>query len=112
MIARNGEQVHVALDDGTEVVALAVNPGPERTMLSIRPERAMIDPPDAVGINRFTARVEEMIYLGDHRRVRLSLAGMDDFIVKVPAAHAHGALALGVPVMVGWLWTDCRALDA
>jgi len=109
---RDGERLKVALDDGTEVTALAVNPGAERTMLSIRPERAMIDPPDSVGGNRFTARVEEMIYLGDHRRVRLSLGGMDDFIVKVPAGHAHGALALGATVTVGWLWTDCRALDA
>jgi putative spermidine/putrescine transport system ATP-binding protein len=109
---RDGERLLVTLDDGTEVTALAVNPGAERTMLSIRPERAMIDPPESVGANRFTARVEEMIYLGDHRRVRLSLGGMDDFIVKVPAGHAHGALALGATVTVGWLWTDCRALDA
>ena len=72
---RDGERLKVALDDGTEVTALAVNPGAERTMLSIRPERAMIDPPDSVGGNRFAARVEEMIYLGDHRRVRLSLGG-------------------------------------
>ncbi len=112
IVSRDGERAVVALDDGTEVTALAVNPGPERTMLSIRPERAMIDPPDSVGSNRFTARVEEMIYLGDHRRVRLTLAGMDDFIVKVPASHAHGSLALGATVTVGWLWTDCRALDA
>jgi putative spermidine/putrescine transport system ATP-binding protein len=112
IVSRDGERVQVALEDGTEVTALAVNPGAERTMLSIRPERAMIDPPDSVGSNRFTARVEEMIYLGDHRRVRLTLAGMDDFIVKVPAGHAHGTLALGATVTVGWLWTDCRALDA
>jgi putative spermidine/putrescine transport system ATP-binding protein len=112
VLGRDGARVGVELDDGTRVTALAVNVGTERTMLSIRPERAMIDPPEAVGENRFTARVEEMIYLGDHRRVRLSLAGMDDFIVKVPSGHAHGALAVGAPVSVGWLWTDCRALDA
>jgi putative spermidine/putrescine transport system ATP-binding protein len=112
ILSRDGSRVRVALDDGTAVDALAVNPGPERTMLSIRPERAMIDPPDDVGANRFAARVEEMIYLGDHRRVRLTLAGMDDFIVKVPAGHAHGALALGATVTVGWHWKDCRALDA
>jgi putative spermidine/putrescine transport system ATP-binding protein len=111
IIGRSGTEVRVQLADGTLVTALAVNPGDDRTMLSIRPERAMIDPPDVVGDNRFTARVEEMIYLGDHRRVRLSLAGTDDFIVKVPAGHAHGTLAIGAPVSVGWLWTDCRALD-
>ena len=112
VVGRSGTMVRVQLDGGPEVSALAVNAGEERTMLSIRPERAMIDPPDEVGDNRLTARVEEMIYLGDHRRVRLSLAGSDDFIVKVPASHAHGSLAVGAPVSVGWLWTDCRALDA
>ena len=112
IVGRTGAAVQVRLHDGTLVSALAVNPGEQRTMLSIRPERAMIDPPESVGANRFTARVEEMIYLGDHRRVRLSLAGTDDFIVKVPAGHAHGALAVGASVSVGWLWSDCRALDA
>jgi putative spermidine/putrescine transport system ATP-binding protein len=112
VVSHDGARARVALADGTVVEALSVCPGPERTMLSIRPERAMIDPPDEVGANRFAARVEEMIYLGDHRRVRLSLAGQDDFIVKVSAAHAHGSLALGATVTVGWLWKDCRALDA
>ncbi len=112
VVARSGTSLRVRLDDGTEVTALAVNPGAERTMLSIRPERAVIDPPDAAGDNRFPARVEEMIYLGDHRRVRLSLAGRDDFIVKVPASDERGTLAPGAAVTVGWAWTDCRALDA
>ena len=112
IIGRDDACVRVRLDDGTEAAALAVNPGAERTVLSIRPERAVIDPPEGAGANRFAARVEEMIYLGDHRRVRLSLAGRDDFIVKVPAGHAHGQLAVGAAVTVGWLWTDCRALDA
>ncbi len=102
----------VRLDDGTVVAALAVNPGTERTTLSIRPERAAIDPAEDVGDNRFAAVVRELIYLGDHRRVRLSLAGREDFVVKVPAGHAHGALAPGATVTVGWQWTDCRALDA
>ena len=102
----------VRLDDGTMVAALAVNPGSARTTLSIRPESASIDPAEDVGDNRFPAVVEEMIYLGDHRRVRLSLAGRDDFVVKVPAGHAHGALAPGAAVTVGWRWTDCRALNA
>ena len=112
VVARSNDSVRVRLDCGLAVTALAVNPGRQRTVLSIRPERAMIDPPDAVGDNRFEATVEEMIYLGDHRRVRLCLAGMDNFIVKVPAAHAHGTLEVGARITVGWLWMDCRALDA
>ena len=29
-------------------------------------------------------RIAELIYLGDHIRARLEVAGHDDFIVKVP----------------------------
>jgi putative spermidine/putrescine transport system ATP-binding protein len=112
VVERVGPRVKVAVEGGLVVEALAVNAGEQRTMLSIRPERAMIDPPDDIGPNRFTARVEEMIYLGDHRRVRISFAGRDDFIVKVPSGHVHGTLEVGAEVKVGWAWADCRALDA
>ena len=111
VVERSGERARVVLDGGLEVVALAVAAANGRTMLSIRPERAMIDPPAEVGPNRFAARVEELIYLGDHRRVRLAFAGRDDFIVKIPSGHVHGTLAVGTAVSVGWSWQDCRALD-
>ncbi len=112
VVERAGNRVRVAVEGGLQVDALAVNAGEQRTMLSIRPERAMIDPPEDVGANRFAARVEELIYLGDHRRVRLAFAGRDDFIVKVPSGHVHGTLEVGAEVTVGWAWADCRALDA
>jgi putative spermidine/putrescine transport system ATP-binding protein len=112
VIGRDGDRCRVALDNGPEVSALAVNIDGERTRLSIRPERVTINPTADAADNHLQARVEEMIYLGDHRRVRLSVAGTDEFIVKVPSGHAHGALAVGAVVSVGWSWADCRALDA
>ncbi len=112
VLSREGSRCRVALDNGPEVSALAVNIDGERTRLSIRPERAAINPAPGSVDNELPARVEELIYLGDHRRVRLSVAGTDEFIVKVPSGHAHGALAVGADVTVGWSWGDCRALDA
>jgi putative spermidine/putrescine transport system ATP-binding protein len=112
VIGRDGTRCRVVLDNGPEVSALAVNIDGERTRLSIRPERVAINPADSAIDNHLPARVEELIYLGDHRRVRLSVAGNEDFIVKVPSAHAHGALDVGSNVSVGWSWQDCRALDA
>jgi putative spermidine/putrescine transport system ATP-binding protein len=112
VMSRAGDQVQVSVEGGLVVQALAVNAGDSRTMLSIRPERAVIDPPETIGPNRFAARVEELIYLGDHWRVRLGFAGRDDFIVKVPSGHVHGTLEVGAAVTVGWAWADCRALDA
>jgi putative spermidine/putrescine transport system ATP-binding protein len=101
----------VRLDGGGEVWALAVNPVAERTMLSIRPERVVIDPPPDLGFNRFAAQIEELMFLGDHQRLRLSLAGLDNFVVKLPAGHSNKSIKVGATVMVGWLSGDCRALD-
>ncbi|MEM9140201.1 MAG: TOBE domain-containing protein, partial [Pseudomonadota bacterium] len=80
------------------------------TMLSIRPERVLIG--DASAPNAMDAKVVELIYLGDHIRCRLEVAGHDDFIVKVPNSHAHAALKVGETSPIGWMTEDCRALDA
>ncbi len=54
----------------------------------------------------------ELIYLGDHIRCRMEVAGNPDFIVKVPNTHAHAALRVGEETPIGWVTEDCRALDA
>jgi putative spermidine/putrescine transport system ATP-binding protein len=99
---------------GAAVKALPVRAAAvgEATMLSIRPERVAIGEAAAGLDNRFEGRVEELIYLGDHIRARLSVCGRDDFIVKVPNAQSRLRLAEQATVPVGWAATDCRALDA
>jgi putative spermidine/putrescine transport system ATP-binding protein len=111
VVAQKDAFCRVVLDSGEEVHALAVNITGPRTLLSIRPERVLINPPEHAADTRLPARIEELIYLGDHRRVRLSVAGQDDFIVKVPARDSQAGLGVGAPVMLGWSWADCRALD-
>lgn len=102
----------VALENGPEVRALAINCGDvaNRTMLSIRPERVMVGPNDGTG-NSIEGRVLERIYHGDHIRCRMKVAGHDDFIVKIPNSHAHAALDVNDVVQLGWITEDCRALD-
>ncbi|MEX0759059.1 MAG: ABC transporter ATP-binding protein, partial [Tistlia sp.] len=109
-----GTACTVTLACGSEVQALAVNISGEgsATTLSLRPERVRIDPPQGALPNVFDARVEELIYLGDHIRTRCSLAGSDDFVVKVPNAQGHSRLVKGSQVKLGWAVEDCRALDA
>jgi putative spermidine/putrescine transport system ATP-binding protein len=80
--------------------------------LSLRPERVLVGPEAEALPNRFDARVEELIYHGDHIRTRLMLLGHDDFIVKVPNRVGHVAMRPGDTVRVGWRVEDCRALDA
>jgi len=108
----DGATATVQLDGGPTVQALAVNCGVvgNRTMLSVRPERILIG--DASAPNVLEARVVELIYLGDHIRCRMEVAGDDSFIVKVPNSHAHAALNIGEVTPIGWVTEDCRALDA
>jgi putative spermidine/putrescine transport system ATP-binding protein len=103
----------VKLDSGDVVRALAVNVKGkgERTLLSIRPERVTIAPKKGKNTIVLPGRVEELIYLGDHIRTRMSVAGHPDFIVKVPNNAGHHQLKEGQSADVGWDAEDCRALD-
>ncbi|NKC15812.1 MAG: polyamine ABC transporter ATP-binding protein [Gammaproteobacteria bacterium] len=108
--ARDGDTVTVDVN-GHSFNAVAVNCGAvgERASLSIRPERVRI----GSGLpNCADALVEELIYHGDHIRCRLSIAGNDEFIVKVPNGASQTALAIGEKAPVAWATRDCRALDA
>jgi putative spermidine/putrescine transport system ATP-binding protein len=111
--AVNGPTCVVAVAGG-EVRALAVRiegVGSAST-LSLRPERVLIDPSPERCPNVFDARVEELIYHGDHTRMRVRACGCDDFIIKVPNAAGERALAVGETIRIGWHLEDCRALDA
>ena len=76
----------VKLETGELVKALAVNAKEKggRTLLSIRPERVEINPTAKTADVILNGRIAELIYLGDHIRARLEVAGHTDFIVKVP----------------------------
>ncbi len=103
----------VKLESGDVIQANAVNVEGEgkRTLMSIRPERVALNPQAAEGTNILEGRIEELIYLGDHIRTRMTVAGHDDFIVKVPNNTDHHILKEGETTPVGWVAEDCRALD-
>lgn len=113
IIERNGEYAEVRLDDGAIVSALAVNAHNvgERTQISIRPERIEIDPEDSAVTHTLSAVVEEVIYLGDHFRTRMRVAGDDQFIVKTRNRIGRRVLSAGESVQIGWVSEDARALD-
>ena len=62
-------------------------------------------------VNRFSGRVAEFIYLGDHVRIRMEVCGKPDFFVKQPIAELDPALAVGDVVPLGWQVEHVRALD-
>ncbi len=103
----------VRLDTGETVTAKAVNVKEKgsRTSMSLRPERIVINPKGKSVPNILKGKIQELIYLGDHIRTRMTVAGHDDFIVKIPNTFGHEPLAEGSTVNVGWESEDCRALD-
>ncbi len=109
-----GDVAEVTLANGARVRALPVNIAGvgKPTLLSIRPERVIIDPPQADDIPTLEGRVEELIYLGDHIRCRISVADNDEFIVKIPNDAEEKQLSTGQQIRLGWHTPDCRALDA
>ncbi len=82
------------------------------TQLSIRPESVKLAPAPDRCPNVFEARVRELIYLGDHARVRVSVCGHDDFVIKIGRGAAGPPLRVDQTLRIGWNVEDCRALDA
>ena len=60
--------------------------------------------------NKHKGKIEEVIYHGDHTRVRLNLLGNKDFILKVPNSSANMDIKLGNQINVSWNSFDARAL--
>ena len=103
-----------AVETGGRIIsALRVAPcGPgDATTLSIRPERVAISPEPGLYTNELDAIIEDITFLGDHLRVRVSVCGRSDFIAKIPNIVGHGAMLVGDEVRIGWTPTDCRVLD-
>ena len=106
------DKCKVKLDDGSEILAnpIAVKSSGEKTIVSLRPERALINTKEKME-NNFKGKIEEVIYHGDHTRVRLNLLGNKDFILKVPNSSANMDIKLGNEINVSWNSFDARALD-
>lgn len=110
-----GDVASVRLDSGELINAKPVNvtqPG-ERTKVSIRPERVEFNK-DRLQPGAYTLKAEvlEFVYMGDIFRTRLRVAGSDNFIVKTRNAPDQERLKPGMQLDIGWLPSDCRALDA
>lgn len=113
LLSRQGDRCTVGLDSGEEIEAVAIHdaaPG-QPVSLSIRPERVRLGMQDEATGKRFSGRVREFIYLGDHVRIRLEACGNHNFIVKQPIAHLDSALSVGDVIPLAWSTEHVRALD-
>ena len=81
----------------------------DRSVIAIRPERVHLTKP-GIYTNEFEATIEDILFIGDHLRLRLNLCGNRDFVVKIQNIVGHSAVLEGDRVRVGWSVMDCRAL--
>jgi len=109
----NNATCQVITSDGSEIIANNINTAGEgnKTTLSIRPERIIVNPEAGQVANIFQAKAVELIYHGDHIRTRMEVCGHEHFIVKIPNASHHTNIKMGDSVTIGWNAEDCRALD-
>ena len=108
----NNEKATVQTESGEMITAnpIAVSSVGEKTTVSLRPERVIINPESNIE-NQFDCQVKEIIYHGDHTRLRVSLLKNDDFILKIPNSEKKSEISTGTSIKLGWLSSDCRALD-
>ena len=77
--------------------------------VAIRPERVTLAT-DRIHANRFKAKVQEVLFVGDHSTFRVELGGESRFIVQVPNVAGQTGARKGDTVDLGWDATDCTAL--
>src|SRR5690606_27668714 len=86
--------------------ALAVGGG---AVLALRPERLRVALDGAGHFeNQCVASVEELIYHGDHIRLRARACGHDNVLVNIPNNGNALPVRKGDQITLGWGRDDCR----
>ncbi len=78
----------------------------------MRPEKLRINSPEKnQDYNYLDAKVQEIIYLGDHIRVRFSAAGNDEVIAKIPNSCSMETFSIGDTATLSWGFQYGRAFN-
>ncbi len=107
-ISNGRARVEIGTHGVIDALPIQVEKG-KPTLVSVRPERVEIDP-DISDIMA-TGRIEDIVYQGDHLRIRMTVLGNAEFIVKMRNRSDSRTFTPGEVVRVGWSLQDCRALD-
>ncbi|WP_310567832.1 ABC transporter ATP-binding protein [Hydrogenophaga sp.] len=89
VIHNDGQTCEVQLADGAHLHGVNVNHAQvgDAVQCSVRPERiAVVDDSHSAG-NRVTATITDVIYFGDHLRLRCQMPEQPEMSVKVPLQH-------------------------
>lgn len=93
LAAVHGDQADVLLEAGTTLRGTNVNGAATGTSIiaSIRPERIVAHDTALDAPNSVIATVEDVIYFGDHLRLRCAIPGQASILVKQPLARGAPA---------------------
>jgi putative spermidine/putrescine transport system ATP-binding protein len=99
VIHNHGETCEVQLADGVHLLGVNVNHAQvgDRVQCSVRPERIALAGASDGGDNSLCATVSDVIYFGDHLRLRCVVPDQPELSVKVPLQHL-GHMAAGQTV--------------
>ncbi|MCX8279078.1 ABC transporter ATP-binding protein [Phyllobacterium sp. 0TCS1.6C] len=100
---RNGDEYAVQTETGHRMIVRSQKDFSERqrVMISVRPERVRLDTTKAC-LNTFSGTVEEVIYLGDHKRVHVRVSEASTLIAKVPNAGTNIDIKPSQALSLGW----------
>jgi len=103
-----GKACTVELDGGWLVPATPARTAVlgARTTVSVRPERVLLSQAEGA-----PAQVEDMIYHGDHLRVRIRTESRHTLHAKLLSGAVPAWLCPGATIGVAWHGEDARALD-
>ena len=89
VIQNNGDTCEVQLADGTHLHGVNVNHAQvgDTVQCSVRPERIAVVDASHPGGNRVAATINDVIYFGDHLRLRCQVPEQPEMSVKVPLQH-------------------------
>lgn len=111
VLANDGEQCTIILRGGQIVRAIAAGPlalGND-VVVTIRPEHVETGQHPSSCCNAFEAHIEELVYHGDHSRVRAELRGGDTLFIRT-SSDEPPAVADRLPI--GWCTDRCFAFPA
>ncbi|HET7797110.1 MAG TPA: ABC transporter ATP-binding protein [Nevskia sp.] len=100
----DGQQCGMRLPDGSLLTGINVNAAAagQAVTACVRPERIRLLASDAAAANALRVNVADMIYFGDHVRVRCALPKQEDCFVKLSLNDAAlPELRIGAPVVLG-----------
>lgn len=111
--AKNGEEYVVQTDSGQKLVVLSSVSFAEhqRVIVSVRPERVRLDHEVACQ-NSFGGTVEEVIYLGDHKRVHIRMNESSIVVAKVANGGSNLDIRPSQVLSLGWDSRDAVMLSA